>query len=139
MDPATFGILAGSLVLAGIASAIGCLLLGRAVEARAGAAELALERARLAQAEALAAERLELLGEAQHLLADAARGDQGLADLAQALSSVAGADPRERALGLLRQRAAAGAGRASGPGAPGPAPTPGQSGAVAGVGGGGSA
>lgn len=44
----------------------------RSQEARAGAAELALERNRAERAEVLAAERLELLDEAKQLLADAA-------------------------------------------------------------------
>lgn len=120
MEPLTAVIAAGSLVLAGVAAAVACLLLGRSLEARAGAAELALERDHRQQAEALAMERQHQLEAGQRLLADAAQGDAALAQLGARLAAVPGSDPRERARRLLQLHAGAGPGPEPGPGSPSP-------------------
>lgn len=130
MDPLTAVLSAAGLVLTGIASAVGCLLLGRSLEARAGAAELQLERDRRQLAEGLAAERALQLEAGQRLLADAARGDASLAALGAQLAAVPGGDPRERARRLLQLHAGGDPGPAAGPGAPGPASAAGDDGAA---------
>lgn len=148
MEPTTFaiGCLAVVAAILGLVLALFALHqrgIARAVEQerRASAAELALAHHLRDAAAALAAHRLDLLHEAQRLIADASRGDQALADLAAELARVPDAgDPRERAERMLFARIAARQGRASGPGTPGPAAgpdggTPGDGGGAAPLGG----
>lgn len=126
-----WALLAGPV--AGLVLALVAVGLGRAWEARAGAAELALAKMLTRIAEANAEHSRALLVEAQRLLTDAAAGDQGLADLAAALDRAHGDTARERAHWLLRTRADAAADRAgpaAAPGAPAPAGEPGGPGPV---------
>lgn len=139
MDPLTAVVAAGSLVLAGIASAVACLLLGRSLEARAGGAELGLERDRRERSDALAAERGQMLSAAQERIVARARAAQDDADAARALdAAVLGAPPGDELAAVERLlRADAAARRATQAGAPGEGGRPaGDAGGAAAVGGG---
>lgn len=104
----------------------------RSQEARAGAAELALERNRAERAEALAAERLELLDEAKQLLADAAAdGARVVAEHAELADALRRAPPGGRLDAVARvlsaraaDRRARRAAEAGAPPAGDPAPGP---------------
>lgn len=93
MDPWTVGLVVAVLgfVSAAWYAQARAFARGQAAEARAGAAELVLERERRTRAESLAAERAALLHEAEDLLEAHVRGDEeGSARLDSLRAEVAG-------------------------------------------------